>query len=68
MGNKVLYSIADKYLQQLVSNENFSKNDEIILALRPEKITIASSKVESNEVNILVGRIIDITYFGSDNF
>jgi putative spermidine/putrescine transport system ATP-binding protein len=62
-GNKVLYSIADKYFQQLVSNENFSKNDEIILALRPEKITIA--KVESNEVNILVGRIIDITYFGS---
>ena len=62
-GNKVRYAIADKYFQQLVSNENFSKNDEIILALRPEKITIA--KVESNEVNILVGRIIDITYFGS---
>ena len=64
-GNKVLYSIADKYFQQLVSNEKFSKNDEIILALRPEKIKIARSKVESNEVNILVGRIIDITYFGS---
>ena len=62
-GNKILYSIADKYFQQLVSNENFSKNDEIILALRPEKITIA--KVESNEVNILVENIIDITYFGS---
>ena len=64
-GNKVLYSIADKYFQQLVSNEKFSKNDEIILALRPEKIKIARCKVESNEVNILVGRIIDITYFGS---
>jgi len=64
-GNKVLYSIADKYFQQLVSNEKFSKNDEIILALRPEKIKIARSKVGSNEVNILVGRIIDITYFGS---
>jgi len=63
--NKVLYSIADKYFQQLVSNEKFSKNDEIILALRPEKIKIARCKVESNEVNILVGRIIDITYFGS---
>jgi ABC-type Fe3+/spermidine/putrescine transport system ATPase subunit len=62
-GNEVLYAIADKYFQHLVSNEKFSKNDEIILALRPEKITIA--KVESNEVNILVGRIIDITYFGS---
>jgi len=64
-GNEVLYAIADKYFQQLVSNEKFSKNDEIILALRPEKIKIARSKVESNEVNILVGRIIDITYFGS---
>jgi len=64
-GNKVLYSIADKYFQQLVSNEKFSKNDEIILALRPEKIKIARFKVKSNEVNILVGRIIDITYFGS---
>jgi len=64
-GNEVLYSIADKYFQQLVSNEKFSKNDEIILALRPEKIKIARSKVASNEVNILVGRIIDITYFGS---
>jgi len=64
-GNKVLYSIADKYFQQLVSNEKFSKNDEIILALRPEKIKIVRCKVESNEVNILVGRIIDITYFGS---
>ncbi len=64
-GNKVLYTIADKYFQQLVSNEKFSKNDEIILALRPEKIKIVRSKVESNEVNILVGRIIDITYFGS---
>ena len=63
--NKVLYSVADKYFQQLVSNEKFSKNDEIILALRPEKIKIACSKVTSNEVNILVGRIIDITYFGS---
>ena len=64
-GNEVRYAIADKYFQQLVSNENFSKNDEIILALRPEKIKIARSKVASNEVNILVGRIIDITYFGS---
>ena len=64
-GNKVLYFIADKYFQQLVSNEKFSKNDEIILALRPEKIKIACCKVTSNEVNILVGRIIDITYFGS---
>ena len=64
-GNEVLYAIADKYFQQLVSNEKFSKNDEIILALRPEKIKIARSKVELNEVNILVGRIIDITYFGS---
>ena len=64
-GNEVRYAIADKYFQQLVSNENFSKNDEIILALRPEKIIIARSKVASNEVNILVGRIIDITYFGS---
>ena len=64
-GNEVLYAIADKYFQQLVSNEKFSKNDEIILALRPEKIKIARSKVGSNEVNILVGRIIDITYFGS---
>jgi len=64
-GNKVLYFIADKYFQQLVSNEKFSKNDEIILALRPEKIKIALFKVTSNEVNILVGRIIDITYFGS---
>ena len=64
-GNEVLYAIADKYFQQLVSNEKFSKNDEIILALRPEKIKIARCKVESNEVNILVGRIIDITYFGS---
>jgi len=64
-GNEVLYAIADKYFQQLVSNEKFSKNDEIILALRPEKIKIARSKVASNEVNILVGRIIDITYFGS---
>jgi len=64
-GNKVLYFIAEKYFQQLVSNEKFSKNDEIILALRPEKIKIARSKVGSNEVNILVGRIIDITYFGS---
>ena len=64
-GNKVLYSIADKYFQQLVSNEKFSKNDEIILALRPEKIKIVRSKVGSNEINILVGRIIDVTYFGS---
>ena len=64
-GNEVLYAIADKYFQQLVSNEKFSKNDEIILALRPEKIKIARCKVTSNEVNILVGRIIDITYFGS---
>ena len=64
-GNEVLYAIADKYFKQLVSNEKFSKNDEIILALRPEKIKIARSKVASNEVNILVGRIIDITYFGS---
>jgi len=64
-GNEVLYAIADKYFQQFVSNEKFSKNDEIILALRPEKIKIARSKVGSNEVNILVGRIIDITYFGS---
>jgi len=64
-GNEVLYAIADKYFQQLVSNEKFSKNDEIILALRPEKIKIARCKVKSNEVNILVGRIIDITYFGS---
>jgi len=64
-GNEVLYAIADKYFQQLVSNEKFSKNDEIILALRPEKIKIARSKIASNEVNILVGRIIDITYFGS---
>ena len=64
-GNEVLYAIADKYFQQLVSNQKYSKNDEIILALRPEKIKIARSKVASNEVNILVGRIIDITYFGS---
>jgi spermidine/putrescine ABC transporter ATP-binding subunit len=64
-GNEVLYAIADKYFQQLVSNEKFSKNDEIILTLRPEKIKIAHCKVTSNEVNILVGRIIDITYFGS---
>ena len=64
-GNEVLYAIADKYFQQLVSNEKFSKNDEIILALRPEKIKITRCKVASNEVNILVGRIIDITYFGS---
>jgi len=64
-GNEVLYAIADKYFQQFVSNEKFSKNDEIILALRPEKIKIARSKIASNEVNILVGRIIDITYFGS---
>jgi len=64
-GNEVLYAIADKYFQQLVSNEKFSKNDEIILALRPEKIKITRCKVTSNEVNILVGRIIDITYFGS---
>ena len=64
-GNEVLYAIADKYFQQLVSKDKFSKNDEIILALRPEKIKIARSKVASNEVNILVGRIIDITYFGS---
>ena len=64
-GNEVLYAIANKYFQQLVSNEKFSKNDEIILALRPEKIKIARCKVASNEVNILVGRIIDITYFGS---
>ena len=64
-GNEVLYAIADKYFQQLVSNEKFSKNDEIILALRPEKIKIVPSKVGSNEINILVGRIIDVTYFGS---
>ena len=64
-GNEVLYAIADKYFQQFVSNEKFSKNDEIILALRPEKIKIARSKIASNEVNILVGRIIDFTYFGS---
>jgi putative spermidine/putrescine transport system ATP-binding protein/mannopine transport system ATP-binding protein len=64
-GNEVLYAIADKYFQQHVSNEKFSKNDKIILALRPEKIKIARCKVASNEVNILVGRIIDITYFGS---
>ena len=64
-GNEVIYAIADKYFQQLVSNEKFSKNDEIILALRPEKIKIARCKVASNEVNFLVGRIIDITYFGS---
>ena len=64
-GNEVLYAIADKFFHQLVSNENFSKNDEIILAIRPEKIRITRSKVTSNEVNILVGRIIEITYFGS---
>ena len=64
-GNEVVYAIADKYFQQLVSKEKFSKSDEIILALRPEKIKIARGKVKSNEVNILVGRIIDITYFGS---
>ena len=64
-GNEVVYAIAGKYFQQLVLNENFSKNDEIILALRPEKIKIVRSKVGSNENNILVGRIIDVTYFGS---
>ena len=63
--NEVVYAIAGKYFQQLVLNENFSKNDEIILALRPEKIKIVRSKVGSNEINILVGRIIDVTYFGS---
>ena len=64
-GNEVVYAIAGKYFQQLVLNENFSNNDEIILALRPEKIKIVRSKVGSNEKNILVGRIIDVTYFGS---
>lgn len=64
-GNEVVYAIAGIYFQQLVLNENFSINDEIILALRPEKIKIVSSKVGSNEINILVGRIIDVTYFGS---
>ena len=64
-GNEVVYAIAEKYFQQLVLNENFSNNDEIILALRPEKIKIVPSKVGSNEINILVGRIIDVTYFGS---
>jgi len=64
-GNEVVYTIAGKYFQQLVLNENFSNNDEIILALRPEKIKIVRSKVGSNEINILVGRIIDVTYFGS---
>ncbi len=64
-GNEVVYAIAGKYFQQLVLNENFSNNDEIILALRPEKIKIVRSKVGSNEINILVGRIIDVTYFGS---
>ena len=64
-GNEVVYVIAGKYFQQLVLNENFSNNDEIILALRPEKIKIVPSKVGSNEINILVGRIIDVTYFGS---
>ena len=64
-GNEVVYAIAEKYFQQLVLNENFSNNDEIILALRPEKIKIVRSKVGSNEINILVGRIIDVTYFGS---
>ena len=64
-GNEVVYVIAGKYFQQLVLNENFSNNDEIILALRPEKIKIVRSKVGSNEINILVGRIIDVTYFGS---
>jgi len=63
--NKIVYVIGDKYFQQLASNENFSINDEIILALRPEKIKIVSCKVASNEVNILVGRVIDITYLGS---
>ena len=65
IGNEVVYAIAGKYFQQLVLNENFSNNDEIILALRPEKIKIVRSKVGSNEINILVGRIIDVTYFGS---
>ena len=64
-GNEVVYAIAEKYFQQLVLNDNFSNNDEIILALRPEKIKIVRSKVGSNEINILVGRIIDVTYFGS---
>ena len=64
-GNEGVYAIAEKYFQQLVLNENFSNNDEIILALRPEKIKIVRSKVGSNEINILVGRIIDVTYFGS---
>ena len=64
-GNEVVYAIAGKYFQQLVLNEKFSNNDEIILALRPEKIKIVRSKVGSNEINILVGRIIDVTYFGS---
>ena len=64
-GNEVVYAIAGKYFQQLVLNEKFSNNDEIILALRPEKIKIVPSKVGSNEINILVGRIIDVTYFGS---
>ena len=64
-GNEVVYAIAGKYFQQLVLNEKFSNNDEIILALRPEKIKIVHSKVGSNEINILVGRIIDVTYFGS---
>jgi putative spermidine/putrescine transport system ATP-binding protein len=63
--NEIVYIIGDKYFQQLASNENFSINDEIILALRPEKIKIVSCKVASNEVNILVGRVIDITYLGS---
>ena len=47
-GNEVVYAIAGKYFQQLVLNENFSNNDEIILALRPEKIKIVRSKVGSN--------------------
>ncbi len=63
--NEIVYIIGDKYFQQLASNENFSINDEIILALRPEKIKIVSCKVASNEVNILVGRVINITYLGS---
>ena len=64
-GNEVLYAVADKIFHHLVSKEKFSKDDEIILALRPEKIRITRSKITTNKVNILVGRIIEITYFGS---
>jgi len=64
-GNEIQYVIAGKNFKQLISSENFSKNDEIILALRPEKIEIISKKVVSKGENNLVGRINDITYFGS---